>query len=228
MNLALLFINFEETLKKDEKEENYKTANLFKIFKPLPFKEVNRTNLVYFLFISAFSGMEFTLTFLAVEKLNYTSMDNAYMFIFIGFIIAFVQGGYVRRKANSVGEKKMAMQGLVFVIPGLFIIGFCNANWLLYLGLFFLATGSAMAIPTLTSLVSIYTPDSEQGRSLGIFRSLGSLGRVIGPIFASLVYWKFGSTVPYILGGCFLFVPVFLLKSLKDRPRFENDNSINT
>jgi MFS family permease len=149
------------------------------------------------------------------------------MFIFIGFIIAFVQGGYVRRKAHTVGEKKMAIQGLIFVIPGLFIIGFSYANWLLYLGLFFLATGSAMAIPTLTSLVSMYTPDSEQGRSLGIFRSLGSLGRVIGPIFASLIYWKYGSTVPYILGGCFLFIPVFLLTKLKNKTGLENDNSVN-
>lgn len=227
LNLVLLLRNFEETLVKKEKEENFKTANLLKIFKPLPHKEVNRTNLVYFLFISAFSGMEFTLTFLAVEKLNYTSMDNAYMFIFIGFIIAFVQGGYVRRKAHSIGEKKMAIQGLLFVIPGLFIIGFSESNWLLYAGLFFLATGSAMAIPTLTSLVSIYTPDAEQGRSLGIFRSLGSLGRVIGPVFASLIYWKYGSTVPYVLGGFFLLIPVFLLTKLKKKTNFDNDDSIN-
>ena len=44
-----------------------------------------------------------------------------------------------------------------------------------------LATGSSMAIPTLTSLVSLYTPAAEQGRSIGIFRSLGALARVVGP-----------------------------------------------
>jgi MFS family permease len=217
VNLILLITRFEETLPKDRKTDSFKTANILKLFKPLPYPAVNRTNMAYFLFISAFSGMEFTLTFLAVERLAYTSMDNAYMFIFIGFIIALVQGGYVRRKANQVGEKKMASMGLVAIIPGLIIIAFNQSTLMLYFGLFFLAVGSAMTIPTLTSLVSINTPSHEQGRSLGIFRSLGSLGRVIGPIVASLIYWKFGSTSPYLIGAAFIIVPLIILSKLNDR-----------
>jgi len=162
----------------------------------------------------AFSGMEFTLTFLAFERLGYSSMDNAYMFIFIGFVIAFVQGGYVRRKAHKVGEKKMAIQGLISIIPGLLLIAFSTSGIGLYFGLFFLAMGSAMAIPTLTSLVSLYTPSSEQGNSLGIFRSLGSLGRVFGPILASLIYWKYGASVPYILGSVCLIFPILIISKL--------------
>ena len=123
--------------------------------------------------------MEFTLTFLAMERLGYTSLQNAYMFIFIGVIIALVQGGYVRRKAAIIGEKRMAMNGLVTTLPGLMLIAYANNSWMLYAGLFFLATGSSMAIPTLTSLVSLYTPAAEQGRSIGIFRSLGALARVV-------------------------------------------------
>ena len=124
--------------------------------------------------------MEFTLTFLAMERLGYTSLQNAYMFIFIGVIIALVQGGYVRRKAAIIGEKRTAMNGLVTTLPGLMLIAYANNSWMLYAGLFFLATGSSMAIPTLTSLVSLYTPAAEQGRSIGIFRSLGALARVVG------------------------------------------------
>src|SRR5690606_34799820 len=100
---------------------------------------LNLTNLIYFIFITAFSGMEFTLTFLAVERLGYTSMDNAYMFIFIGLIIGFVQGGYVRRKAHQVGERKMSFQGLVSIVPGLILLAFAQVPWMLYAGLFFLA-----------------------------------------------------------------------------------------
>ena len=215
INLIFIFKSFEETLPKNEDvHTTTRSANILKIFKPLPYKEVNRTNYAYFLFITAFSGMEFTLTFLALERLSYEPMDNAYMFIFIGFIIAFVQGGYVRRKAHQVGEKKMAMQGLLSIAPGLILIAFAQSSWVLYFGLFFLSMGSAMAIPTLTSLVSLYTPNSEQGRSLGIFRSLGSLGRVFGPIFASLIYWKFGSAIPYFIGAVLMVIPVMILSKL--------------
>ena len=76
-----------------------------------------------------------------------------------------------------------------------------------------------MVIPCLTSLVSLYTPADHQGRALGIFRSLGALGRVVGPICACLIYWKWGSSIPYYAGAVFLLIPmalVFLLPPLKE------------
>lgn len=215
VNFFLVIFKFEETLIKEKVQKSYKTSNLIKLFKPLPYPNVNLTNLSYFLFISSFSGMEFTLTFLAVERLGNTSLNNAYMFIFIGLVIGLVQGGYVRRKAALVGEKKMAIGGLFSLIPGLLFIAFAHSNITLYTGLSFLAFGSALTIPTLTSLVSLGTPDHEQGRSLGIFRSLGSLGRVVGPIIASLIYWRYGSHIPYIICAIFLIVPIAVLSKVK-------------
>jgi MFS family permease len=125
-----------------------------------------------------------------------------------------VQGGYVRRKANQVGEKRMALQGLVFLVPGLVSIGFAQSSWRLYFGLFFLAVGSSMVIPCLTTLVSLYTPQEYQGRSVGIFRSLGALARVIGPIIASILYWQKGASAPYFLGAVFLIIPLVLVSRL--------------
>jgi ferrochelatase len=221
INFFTIWKTFPETLKKGSKSHMARSINPLKLFKPLPVPGVNVTNFAYFLFITAFSGMEFTLTFLAVERFGYTSMDNAYMFIFIGFIIGMVQGGYVRRKAHQVGERKMSFQGLVTIIPGLLILAFAKSAWMLYLGLFFLAMGSAMIIPCLTSLVSFYTPGHMQGQSLGIFRSLGALGRVLGPVYASLVYWRFGSLNAYLIGAGLVLFPAFLVKRLPEPPKSE-------
>lgn len=214
INFLMVWKMFPETKKFGEASVQHKSINPFKLFRPLPYAGVNATNLAYFFFITAFSGMEFTLTFLAVERLSFTSMDNAYMFIYIGFIIAFVQGGYVRRRAHQVGEKKMSMHGLICIIPGLVILAFAHSKLMLYFGLAFLAMGSAMIIPCLTSLVSFYTPRETQGRSLGIFRSLGSLGRVIGPIYASLVYWRYGSVFAYMIGAITLLIPLVIVRAL--------------
>jgi MFS family permease len=221
VNFFTIWKYFPETLKPGNRAHMERTSNPFKLLKPLPLPGINLTNFAYFLFITAFSGMEFTLTFLAVERLGYTSMDNAYMFIFIGFVIGMVQGGYVRRKANQVGERKMSFQGLIAIVPGLIILAFANAGWMLYAGLFFLALGSAMIIPCLTSLASFYSPANMQGQALGIFRSLGALGRVIGPIYASLVYWKFGSVNAYLIGAALIFLPAFLVKRLPEPPKRE-------
>jgi ferrochelatase len=220
INFFTIFKYFPETLNKEKAAGHpQRSINPIKLFKPLPIKGVNLTNISYFFFITAFSGMEFTLTFLAVERLGYSSMDNAYMFIFIGFFIAMVQGGYVRRKAHKVGERKMAMQGLVAIAPGLVLLAYAQSPLMLYTGLFFLSVGSAMSIPCLTSLVTFYSPEHMQGQSLGIFRSLGSLGRVIGPIYASLVFWRFGSMFAYLSGAVLVFLPAFIISKLPPLPK---------
>lgn len=221
-NFFTIWKLFPETLRPGVKSHVERSSNPFKLLKPLPFPGVNLTNLSYFLFITAFSGMEFTLTFLAVERLGYTSMDNAYMFIFIGFVIGMVQGGYVRRKAHAVGERKMSFQGLMTIIPGLILLAYAHSGWILYTGLFFLAMGSAMIIPCLTSLVSFYTPAHMQGQSLGIFRSLGSLGRMLGPVYASLVYWKYGSANAYLVGAMLVIIPALLVKLLPEPKKIES------
>jgi ferrochelatase len=214
-NLYYLARKFKETRKPQvDSHESARTANPLRLFRPLPFKGVNQTNLANFLFIAAFSGMEFTLTFLAAERLNFSPLQNAYMFIFIGLWIALIQGGVVRRRAHDVGEKKMAVMGLALIVPGLLSIALTQSVWLLYVGLFFLSVGSAMVIPCLTTLVSFYTPANQQGQSIGIFRSMGALGRVFGPILASMIYWRFGSAAPYYLGAMALLIPLILVQTL--------------
>jgi len=217
INLFMVYFQFKETLPQEKRgnKSSERSSNIFKILKPLPYPGVNLVNYGYFVFLTAFSGMEFTLTFLAFERLNYTSMDNAYIFIFIGFLIAFVQGGVVRRSAHKVGEKKMALMGMFLIIPGLLIIANAFSSALLYSGLFFLAIGSALIIPCLTTLVSLYSPKESQGHAIGTFRSLGALSRVIGPLAAAIIYYKLGSKAPYILGAIFIFIPIFMLSKLK-------------
>ncbi len=214
INFFTIWKTFPETLKKGGEKHLVRTMNPFVLMKPLPIRAVNLTNLSHFLFITAFSGMEFTLTFLAVERLGYTSMQNAYMFIFIGFMIGMVQGGYVRRKAHQVGEKKMTIQGLIAIIPGLVLLAYAQADWMLYAGLFFLSIGSAMIIPCQTTLLTFYSPKHMQGQSLGIFRSLSALGRVIGPIYASIMYWKFGSIYAYLIGAVLMIIPILVTKAI--------------
>jgi MFS family permease len=85
---------------------------------------------------------------------------------------------------------------------------------MLYFGLMFLAIGSSMIIPCLTTLVTFYTPANEQGRSIGIFRSLGALARVVGPMSAALIYYKYGSSSPYYVGTAFLLIPIILVSLL--------------
>ena len=132
----------------------------------------------------------------------------------------------MRRKAAEVGEKKMALMGLLSVIPGLIIIANAYSVKMLYFGLLFLGIGSSMIIPCLTSLVTFYTPAEEQGRSIGIFRSMGALARVVGPLSAAILYYKFGSSAPYYVGATFLILPIILVALLPKKTKVTESESM--
>jgi MFS family permease len=210
VNMIYVAVAFRESLPPERRgrASTQRTINPLRVFQTFQFPGVGTTILAYFAYLVLFSGVEFTLTFLAAERLAYTPMDNGIMFLFIGVTLAVVQGGYVRRKAHAVGEKAMAIRGLLFVVPGLVLIGTAHGTPSLYAGLTFIAVGSAMATPCLTALVSLLTPATDQGRILGIFRSMGALSRAVGPIVACVLYWRLGAATAYILGAAGMLAPV--------------------
>lgn len=217
-NIIQAYFRLPETAPHGRKSTGPKrSANPFMLFRTTDVAGVTRTNMAYFLFLLAFSGMEFSLTFLAVEIFAFGPGQNAIMLVFIGLVLAFVQGGYVRRKADILGPRTLAIRGLILVTPSLALVGFAAkiaSLPMLFVALFGLATGGALIIPCLTALVSMYSPVAEQGRYLGTFRSLGALGRGIGPLFASVLYWQLGAAPLYLCAAGAMLLPLYLARGL--------------
>ena len=152
--------------------------------------------------------MEFMLSFLAADRFHYTPLKMRYLFVFSGLIIVVVQGGLIRELAPVYGEKALAITGLLVVIPGFVLVTFAAREGMLYLGIGFMAFGSALITPSASALVSLYTPSDRQGSILGIFRSLGALARAVGPLLACAAYWRFGSRAAYGLGAALILAPL--------------------
>ncbi|MBC8009886.1 MAG: MFS transporter, partial [Burkholderiales bacterium] len=74
---------------------------------------------------------------------------------------------------------------------------------LLYLGLALVAIGSGLVNPSTTGHITLYTSADEQGRALGVFRSLGSLARAITPLVAGIVFWTLGSLTVFGIAAAF-------------------------
>ena len=216
VNFLWAMARFPEThpVEKRGRGPKERTANPRTLFTGLPDAGVRRTNLVYFFFGIAFSAAEFTLVFLAVERLGYTPLQNGLMFVYVGLLIALVQGGLVRRLAPRYGERKLARVGNVLVIGGFVVLAFAASGPTLYTALGLMAVGSAFVMPCLSALVSRYAPEERQGLALGTFRSLGALSRSIGPALGGVLYWSLGSRGPYLAGTVILFLPLFLALGL--------------
>lgn len=210
INLCWVYRRFEETLpesKRGQANEESRGLLVFRLFKS-PEPMTRRTNLVYFIYMLAFSGMEFTLTFLAVERFAFSPAQNGGMFLFIGFVLILVQGGIVRRLANPVGEKRLAVSGLACGVLAFLALAFAAQIGPFFIALAIMAISIGLTSPTLSALVSLYSDETRQGANLGIFRSAGSLARAIGPLAAALIYFIFGSSSAYIFGAIIILIPL--------------------
>lgn len=169
---------------------------------------VNRTIFVHFVYIFAFSGMEFSLAFLAADRFEFGTRQITVLMVYVGVVLIFTQGGIVRRIVPRLGERPVALGGLVLVMVGFLMLAYANTVSWLYLGLGLMALGSGCATPALTAMVSLFTSSEQQGQALGVFRAFGSLGRALGPISAAICYWVYGSRACYTLGGLLIILPL--------------------
>jgi MFS family permease len=216
INLIWVYHRFEETLPPEKREKMNparKGLPIFRLFR-CPEPATRRTNLVYLVYMIAFTGMEFTLTFLASERFYFTPAENGGMFVFIGLILVIVQGGIVRRLASPVGEKRLAIAGIAFGVAAFLALAIAMQLGLFFGALALMAFSIGLVSPSLSALVSLYSSESDQGANLGIFRSAGSLARAIGPLMAALVYFIYGSQSAYLFGAIVVIIPLVIALKL--------------
>lgn len=221
INWAWLAMRFRETLppEKRGKDSEQPRPAIFQIGN-VANSAVRKTCLSYLCYMISFSGMEFTLTFLAVERYLYQPRDITSMFLLIGFTLILAQGFFVRRFVGRIGEKNMALQGIVLGFVAFLLLSMPSSETWFFFALFLMSCGVAFISPTLTALTSLHSREQDQGFNLGIFRSSGSIARACGPILAGLTYFLFGSTFAYTIGAFLLLIPFLILlrvpKPLRD------------
>ncbi|ORY92052.1 major facilitator superfamily domain-containing protein [Syncephalastrum racemosum] len=174
-----------------------------------------------------FSGMEFTLVFLTFDVLDYTNMQQGKLLGYMGIMSALIQGGYVRRRVQKLGEKAMVIQGMVSCAAGLAALAIMptstHPEYWLYGGATCLSLTTGTVVNCLTGLASLQCSDSHpalaKGRALGEFRSSGQLGRALGPISACGLYWLAGPTTCYGAGAACMSLITALTHALTPATR---------
>lgn len=203
VNFVWIWLRFGETLSATARaaSRDPRIRNPLAAILGLENPAVRRANIVAFIYSVAFVTMETALTFLAAERFGYTARQNGLLLAYLGLCAIITQGYIVRRLLLRVDEVRILASGLAASTVGLLVIAFAASPWMLYVGLAALALGSGLVNPASTGLISLYSPAAEQGRVLGIFRSLGSLSRAITPVVAGAVFWIWGSATVFVAGA---------------------------
>lgn len=220
VNLLWVWARFPETLPAEKRAvltEDQKTPTvcerldaIFSFSHPA----IHRANLVNLFYTIAFSGMEFTLTFLAAERFGYTPRDMVKIFLFMGFVMVIAQGWLGRRYVPKCGERPSAILGLVCGMVGFLVLAFALQQRYFYPGLAVFAVSAGLTSVCLPALVSLYSGVTTQGKHIGSARAAQALGRAIGPLFFAVIYFWAGAKISYSVGAVALLIPVWLALKL--------------
>ena len=183
---------------------------------------------LYFLALLAFSGFEsmfirfglarFPEAFGISSAITDPSMDEIigaakqaglYMFA-IGLLSAIIQGGFIRRLVPRFGETKLIVAGPFLLGLGFVIVGVAPVWVLVIAGCAVMPMGFGVNNPSLQGLLSRAVDPANQGAFLGLNQSLGSLARVVGPLFAGGIFDHFGPATPFFASAGLLAVATLI------------------
>ncbi len=180
----------------------------------------------FFLATFGFACFETTLGLLVMENYGLdlehddrAKMTVGYLFAYCGVIGAIVQGGLIGRMVKKFGEPALISGSLMLTAITLVLLplvsGSSGLSWILLLGLLgSLSIGTGLTRPPLFGLLSNMTSTDEQGVTIGVAQSAGSLARIVGPIFAAGLFYVH-PTIPYsICGGILLVTGVVVWRRL--------------
>lgn len=201
-NLVFGFFKLPESLPAERRSQlGERSLNPFTRLSGVVSKAAIRPLLAGVLLLNfAFAGLQSNFSVYSAERFGFGPDDNAWVFAFIGLVAVIVQGGLLRHLVARFGEARLAVAGLMLMTASFGLIALAARAWALYPAVGLLATGSGMATPALTSLISRRVTDREQGGVLGGVQALTSLMMVVGPLFAGLLFDAIGPAAPYLAG----------------------------
>jgi MFS transporter, DHA1 family, tetracycline resistance protein len=144
--------------------------------------------LLVFLGTLCFACFETTLPLLLVEYMGYSRTDCYYFLAYSGFIATMVQGGLIGRLVHRFGEKPLILASFFGLMLSFVMIPAKNSVGWILLSLAIYAIFSGINRAPLTGLISIISPDNEQGSNLGISQSASAVARIFGPPLATTFY----------------------------------------
>lgn len=189
-------------------------------------------NLYVLSFLATFvlAGLEGTLQLFLISKIEVTPTQMGAMFFISGIVGALMQGGFIQRYLKKGDEIKFMVVG--FSLSGIAFLLFLASGsfWEATVFLCLFGIGNSLIRPCVTSLIT-QTSKVGHGISTGLNASVDSLGRIVGPLFAAVLFGlhvpflEIKGAWPFIAGFVFCLLALVLVIRFKRRMAIEAANT---
>lgn len=167
---------------------------------------------INFVYIAAFSMMQITAALLWEEQYALSEAEVGYMFSYIGVLAVIIQGGLIGWFNKKLGERRLLILGNILMFGGLLMMPFVPVQYFIPLELVAMAIisfGNSFLTPTISTILSKNSSESEQGKILGTNQSVGSMARLVGPLAGTTLY-GIAYYLPYVAASTIMLLVAWL------------------
>lgn len=212
----ILTLNFLEESLINKKTSKINTNDLFESFKMTRYINtfsspiVGKFILIFFIITFSIANTYGITPIFAYKRLHLTDSQIGSIYGIIGIVGVIFQGYLIGKLVRKYGEHKLMTFGMIFMVFGLFLVPFSNTFKAMIFFYIIIAMGLSLINPTSLSLISKYSPSDKQGQILGVNQSMGSLGRVLGPIWGGISFKSFGFLAPFLTASFFTLMALII------------------
>ena len=199
--------NVNRELAQSRKRKLFDVSAVKKVFKK---KDLGLLVTLFFILTFSVANIYGTFALLGYEVYHFTDLQNGYMLGIVGIASAIVQGGLIRVVTRYIRETKIVVFGSFLMMVGLGLLPYGGSFAGLTIIVIVMAVGMGFLQPTLLSLISEVTSETEQGITLGLNQSFSAFARVLGPLWGGFAFEFLGYAFPFLTGAFFTLFIVLL------------------
>jgi len=143
--------------------------------------------LMFFIYNTAFFLFISNVSLLAESQFHVTADQVSFFMVWIGVIRVGIQTVLITRILRILGEKRVLVTGILSMTISMVVLVFSAEYLFVFVPLAFLAYGTGVSRPILTSELTNSVTQKETGTILGVNNSLTSIAQIITPILGGFV-----------------------------------------
>ncbi|MCH9644188.1 MAG: MFS transporter [Gammaproteobacteria bacterium] len=178
-------------------------------------KVIGAIILVTLLYGFSFVQMESIYSLFIGHVYQLSQSQIAYLFVFVGVVIAVSQGALVGPLSKRIGNINLLFLGALLLAISFILLVYSGSIWLMLLSSAGISLSAGAINPTLSVIISCHVDRNKQGLTQGLNQSASSLSRIIGPIVAGFLYDHYHPTSPFVLGSLVMMLVAGIAYALK-------------
>lgn len=187
---------------------DHKRENLYQQMKRSVYTPYFVMLLVMFIFAFGLSNFQSTIALYVDKQFQFTPKEISVVITVGGFVGVIVQTFVIDSLFKRFGEMRVILVNLLISAAAMIGILFVNTFWTILFVAAVFFTAASLLRPAINTLISKLAGDS-QGYAAGMNNAYMSLGNMIGPALAGILF-DIDMSFPYITGTFILLVCFFI------------------